>query len=176
MPFDPVSALRKIQKRVDALRMKPAWVAGAGEFSRSILSEAASGQNPLSYPISRKIERTLDACEVLQIRAGNFPIDWANSIAVRKLIADYEMEQQNPPGDLTTDDWSLLSNVLASTDPAAPSANLGLTPSELLKRLVETNRRFEAAIETIRRSNEDKHALVEIVNDEVEARRIARQS
>jgi hypothetical protein len=175
MPFDPVSALRQIQKRLDALRMKPAWIAGAGEFSRSILSEAASGQNPLSYPISRKIEKTLDACEVLQRRAGDLPIDWANSVAVRTLIADYEMEQQNPPGNLTADDWSLLSNVLASADPAAPLANLGLTPSELLKRLVETNRRFEGAIEKIRESNADKHALVKLVNDELEARRTERQ-
>src|ERR1700722_5564415 len=75
MPFDPVTALRQIQKRIDVLRMKPAWIAGAGEFSRSILSEAASGQSPLTYPISRKIETTLDACEVLQQRAGEIPID-----------------------------------------------------------------------------------------------------
>ena len=80
-----------------------------------ILSEAASGQNPLTYPISRKIEKTLDACEVLKQRAGEIPIDWANSIAVRRLIAHYEMEQQNPPEKLTSDDWKLLSNVLAST-------------------------------------------------------------
>ena len=175
MPFDPVTALRQIQKRIDVLRLKPAWIAGAGEFSRSILSEAASGQNPLTYPISRKIEKTLDACEVLQQRAGEIPIDWSNSTAVRKLIAEYEAESRTPPGDLTQDDWNLLSLTLTSTDPSLLLANLGLTQEELMKRLQETNRRFEGAIERIRRSSEEKDALAQILNDGVEARRIGRQ-
>jgi hypothetical protein len=171
MPFDPVSALRQIQKRLDALRMKPAWIAGAGEFSRSILSEAASGQNPLTYPSSRKIEKTLDACEVLQIRAGNFPIDWSNAIAVRTLIADYEMEQQNPPGQIQQSDWDLLSLVIASEDPSMVTSNLGISPAELLGRLEETSRRFDGVIDSIRKSNADKRALTKIVNDDLEAKR-----
>lgn len=170
MPFDPVSALHQIQQRLAVLRMRPAWIAGAGEFSRSILSEAASGQNPLTYPISKKIEKTLDACEVLQQRFGNVPIDWANSTAVRKLIEDYEQESRTPPGELQRSDWDLLASVIASEDPAAPLANLGIPTGELLKRLEETNRRFEGAIEKIRRSNADKHALTQIVNDELEAK------
>jgi hypothetical protein len=166
--FDPVSALRQIQKRLDSLRMRPAWIAGAGEFSRSILSGAASGQNPLTYPISRKIEKTVDACEALQLRAGNFPVDWSNSTAVRNLIADYEKEQQTPPGQLQESDWSLLSLVIATEDPSIVTSNLGISPAELLKRLEETNRRFEGAIDSIRKSNADKHALTKIVNDELE--------
>jgi len=171
MPFDPVSALHQIQKRLESLRMKPAWIAGAGEFSRSILSEAASGQNPLTYPISKKIEKTLDACEVQQRRFGNVPIDWANSTAVRKLIEDYEQESRTPPGDLQRSDWDLLASVIGSEDPSKATSNLGIPPGELLKRLEETNRRFEGAIEKIRRSNADKQALTKILHDETEAKR-----
>jgi len=166
MPFNPVSALHQIQQRLAALRMRPAWIAGAGEFSRSILSEAASGQNPLTYPISRKIEKTLDACEALQRSAGDLPIDWANCTAVRKLIADLEEQSRTPPGDLTQDDWTLLSLTIASTDPAMLLANLGITRAELLQRLLETNRRFEGAIETIRRKNSDSEAYTQILNEE----------
>jgi hypothetical protein len=164
MSFEPVSALRQIQERIAALRMKPGWLAGIGTFSRSILSEAASGQNPLTYPIAKRIEKTLDACEVQQLRAGEIPIDWANSTAVRKLIADYEKELETPPGDLTQDDWNLLSLTISSTDPAMLLANLGITRTELLKRLEETNRRFEGAIEAIRKSNADSEAHTQILN------------
>jgi hypothetical protein len=171
MPFDPVFALHQIQERLAALRMRPAWIAGAGEFSRSILSEAASGQNPLTYPISQKIERTLDACEVLQRRAGDIPVDWQNSTAVRKLIADYRKEQQTPPSELQKSDWDLLASVISSEDPSLVISNLGISPAEFIRRLEETSRRFDGLIDSIRSRNDDKKTLIKIVNDELEAKR-----
>jgi transcriptional regulator with XRE-family HTH domain len=160
-----------LQTRLDALRMKIAHAAAVSGVNRGTLSQAASGQAPLSYPNYRRIEHILDVCESLQLRAPGVPIDWQNVTAVKKLIEDFERESRTPPGDLQQSDWNLLSLVISSEDPSMVTSNLGISPSELLKRLEETNRRFEGAIDSIRKANQDKSALTKIVNDELEAKR-----
>src|SRR5580704_17212972 len=87
MPFDPESALREVLSRLSALQMRPGQLAGADDLSRSILSEAATGKNGLTYPIYLKIQKALKGCEAIKARVGDVvPIDWSNSTSIRNLI------------------------------------------------------------------------------------------
>ena len=155
-----------LQARLDVLRMKPAHLSAQCGISRGTLSEYASGQSVLTYPSYKRIDHIITICEALQARVS-VPIDWQNATRLKEAIDEYEIEQRTPPGELTQDDWNLLSLTISSTEPDMLLSNLGITRTELLKRLEETNRRFEGRIDAIRRLNAGREDYRQILKEEV---------
>jgi hypothetical protein len=135
--------------RLNGLRMKNAHLSAQTGIGSGTLSQYQSGQLQITYRAYRQIDRVISICEALQART-NLPIDWQDVEKIKAAIAEYEKECATPPGELTSTDWNLLAATLASPDPAALLANLGLATEDLLQRLRETSRRFDGAIEKIR--------------------------
>jgi transcriptional regulator with XRE-family HTH domain len=153
----------QFQPRLTALRMKASHLSAQTGISSGTLSQYASGQLTFTYPSYNRINHIITICEALQARTA-LPINWQDAPRLKTAIEDYENEQRTPPGELTQDDWNLLSLTISSTEPSMLLSNLGITRIELLKRLEETNRRFEGAIEAIRKSNADNEAHTQILN------------
>jgi len=161
--MEKIGDILPVLERAYAIGLRDKHIVDLTGISAGTMSRAKNGTDPLRGQDWLDCKNLVLDCEELA-RRNSLPINWTDLRAVRRQLEFLREERRNPPGELQSADWELLSNVLTTADPGTLLSNLGITRAELLKRLEEASRRFEGAIEAIRRSNVDAHAVTEILN------------